>query len=140
MNCRCHPLLAALGFVLLGGALMSCGSTYPNSARVLLSVTVTPATADAQTFPNGQVVFTATGTFNIVPSPALLTFTAPYSGGFDVGTVNNQVVATIVATGSGTATVQCVSGMSGSVAVGAIALANNGTSATVAGFAQLTCP
>ena len=40
--------------------------------RYLLSVAVTPATASAQDFPNGQVPFTAVGSFDKSPSPATL--------------------------------------------------------------------
>jgi hypothetical protein len=46
---------------------VACGSQP--SARVLKSVTVTPASADAQDYPNGQVTFTATGYYNNQPSP-----------------------------------------------------------------------
>jgi hypothetical protein len=34
------------------------------SSRQLQSVTLSPASADAQNFPNGQVSFTATGAFS----------------------------------------------------------------------------
>ena len=132
--------LAAVVVVLLAAILISCGNNNPNQSRVLLTVTVTPATADPQLLGVSQVVFTANGTFSETPSPAPLTFAAPYTGAFSVGTFNNQVIATIVSTGSGTATLQCVSGMSGTVEVAAVALANNGTSNTVSGIAQLTCP
>lgn len=142
MMFRRHPFLAAPGLALLAIAMTSCGTTtIPNAGRVLLSISVTPATADAQTFQNGQVVFTATGTFSVAPSPALVTFAIPYTGGFTVAlNSSNQVIATIVATGTGTATVQCAAGMSGTVEVGATASANNGTSTTVSGAAQITCP
>ena len=138
---RRHPLLAALGPVLLAIAMTSCGSpSIPNAGRVLLAITVTPAAADAQQF-GGQVVFTANGTFSVAPSPAPVTFVAPYTGGFAVApNSSNQAIATIVATGSGTATVQCLASMSGTVEVGATASANNGTSITVSGIAQITCP
>jgi hypothetical protein len=137
-----HPLLPAFGIALLAFAITSCGSTtIPNAGRVLLSILVTPATADAQNSPSGQVVFTATGTFSVAPSPAPVTFAAPYAGGFVVAPdSSNQVIASIVTTGAGTATVQCVAGMSGTVDVGATASSNNGTSTTVSGLAQITCP
>jgi hypothetical protein len=139
---RRHPFVYTLGPVLLASMVMSCGTTtIPNAGRVLLSIVVTPTTADAQDFQNGQVVFTATGTFSVAPSPAPVTFAVPYTGGFVVAlNGSNQVIATIVANGTGTATVQCNAGMSGTVEVGATALANNGTSTTVSGAAQITCP
>lgn len=128
-----------LAFVM---AITSCGTTtIPNAGRVLLAISVTPATADAQNSPNGQVVFTATGTYSVAPSPAPVTFAAPYTGGFVVEPdSSNQVIASIVSTGTGTATVQCAAGMAGTVEVGATAAANNGTAITVSGIAQITCP
>jgi hypothetical protein len=44
-----------------------------SSSRQLQSVSLTPASADAQNFPNGQVPFVANGTFNNPPSPVTLT-------------------------------------------------------------------
>ena len=80
---RRYPLLHTLGLVLLAVAITSCGTTtIPNSGRVLLSIVVTPTSADAVDFLNGQVVFTATGTFSVAPTPAPVTFAAPYTGGF----------------------------------------------------------
>jgi hypothetical protein len=140
MRSRRYSLFAVVGLVILAAILISCGNNNPNQGRILLAVGVTPTTADPQLLGVSQVVFTATGTFSQTPSPAVLTFAAPYTGAFSVGTFNNQVVATIVSSDSGTATLQCVSGMSGTVAVGAAALANNGTSTTVSGTAQLSCP
>jgi hypothetical protein len=138
---RRHPLLAALGLALIAVLMISCGSPNANFGRILLSISVTPATADAQKFQNGQVVFTATGTFNQSPFSVPVPSTPPYSGKFFVDTTaTNQVIATIVSSGSGTATVQCISGMSGTVNLGNIASANNGTSTTVTGLAQITCP
>jgi hypothetical protein len=52
-----------------------CGTSDPN--RALQSISVAPATADAQSFPNGQVQFTATGTFSRPPPPAPVPFVAP---------------------------------------------------------------
>jgi len=138
---RRRPLVAAIGLAFIAVVMISCGSSNPNFGRILLSVAVTPTTADAQTYKNGQVVFIATGTFNQSPFSAPVPSTPPYSGTFFVDTTaTNQVIATIVTSGSGTATVQCISGMSGTVNVGNIASANNGTPTTVAGLAQITCP
>jgi hypothetical protein len=140
MSSRCDLPLAAVVLVMLAAILISCGNNNPDQNRVLLTVAVTPATADPELLGVSEVVFSANGTFSEIPSPALLTFAAPYTGAFSVGTFNNQVIATIVSTGSGTATLQCVSGMSGTVEVAAAASANNGTNNTVSGIAQLTCP
>jgi len=50
--------------VLFAALATSCGGGVADPPRQLVSITVTPATADAQIFPNGQVQFTAKGTFS----------------------------------------------------------------------------
>jgi 2-methylaconitate cis-trans-isomerase PrpF len=132
-------VIGLLGPALLGVGLLSCGSSNPNIGRVLTSVTVTPASADGHSNPNG-VVFTATGTFSLPPFSAPLTFAAPYSGQFVVDNPTGTTIANITTTGTGTITVQCATGASGTVFVNASALANNGTSTLISGNAQLTCP
>ena len=119
---------------------MACGSSSSN--RVLQSIAVAPATADAQNNANAQVQFTATGTFSKSPSPSPVTFAAPYSGSW---AVSDPMIATLVGTGTGTATFQCVGGASGMVTITAAASTNaaTGTAATstmVRGTASLTCP
>jgi len=57
------PLVLWATFVTSG-----CGSS-----RQLQSVTLTPASAEAQSFPGGQVPFAASGTFSKSPSPVQLT-------------------------------------------------------------------
>ena len=62
-------ILSAGPLVLFAALVMSgCGSS-----RQLQSVTLTPASADAQSFPGGQVPFAASGTFSKSPSPVQLT-------------------------------------------------------------------
>ncbi len=119
---------------------LSCATSNPNLARVLTSISVTPEFADAQSYPEGQVVFTATGTYSLAPLTGPVTSAAPYSGQFEVANPLNTTIATIIATGNGTATVQCAAGVSGTVSVAASAYANNGTTTLVSGNAQLTCP
>ena len=68
--------------------IVGCGSS-----RQLQSVTLSPAWADAQNFPSGQVSFTATGTFSKKPSPLQLTskdvtWCAGSSSGMCVGNIN----------------------------------------------------
>ena len=56
--------------LLLAAAItLACGGSSPK----LQTVTIAPSTADAKHFPNGQVPFTATGTFNGSQSPTPLT-------------------------------------------------------------------
>lgn len=133
---------ARVTFVLIALAciLSACGSSNPNIGRVLTSVAVTPTTADAQNFNNGQVVFTATGAFSLPPFNAPLTFTAPYAGSFTIDNPSGTTIANIVSTGTGTVTVQCASGASGTVFVSASANANNNIGTVVSGSGQLTCP
>jgi hypothetical protein len=119
---------------------LGCGMSGSNSNRVLQSMAVTPATADAQSS-NGQVQFVATGTFSKAPSPSPVTFAVPYSGSWSA----DPTMATLVATGNGTATFQCVAGAAGVVTIQATASTNAamGTGATgtaVSGAASLTCP
>ena len=136
----CHEWFALSVLAFLALPLAACQSVNQNSGRVLTAINVTPTSADASTFPNGLVTFTATGQFNIPPLSGPVTFTAPYNGGFVVANPSHQTIANIVSTAIGTVTVQCVSGVSASVAVVATASANNGTTTTVTGQAQLTCP
>src|SRR3981189_662627 len=77
---------------------VGCGSS---SHRVLQSIAVSAATAGAQSSANAQVQFTATGTFSKSPSPAPVTFAAPYSGSW---VASDSAIATLVGTGTGTAT------------------------------------
>jgi len=135
-----RPSLPILAITLLAFPLISCNSVNPNSGRVLTAITVTPTTADAVNFPNGQVTFTGTGQFSLPPLSGPVTFQSPYSGSFSVANPSNQTIANAVATGTGTVTVQCVANTTGSVEVVASASANNGTQTVVTGQGTLTCP
>jgi hypothetical protein len=123
------------GFAITGSG---CGSMNSMSNRVLQSMVVSPATADAQNSPGGQVQFSAMGTFSKAPSPAPVPFVAPYSGSWATSDLN---VATIDQNGLA----MCVGGASGTVTITAIASSNAGvgtqnTSTAVSGTAKLTCP
>ena len=128
-------------FATLFFALQTIGCGTPgttNPSRVLQSIAVMPASADAQNFPSGQVQFTATGTFSQPPSPSPVPFVAPYSGGWQV---SDPVIATITQTGLA----QCTFHASGTVTVTAIASANSCAdrgcmSVAVLGTATLGCP
>jgi hypothetical protein len=132
--------IAALSLAVLAAFLLSCGTSDPNYARVLTSITVTPATADAQNFPEGQVIFTAAGTFNVAPSPGPVSSASPYFGQFVVNNPVTGAIANIVTTGNSTATVQCVAGATGTVEINMSADANNETTTVIGGYALLTCP
>ena len=125
-------LAAALAIIAAG-----CGmnSTSPN--RVLLSMSISPAMADASTSPNRQVQFAATGTFSRPPSPDTVPFVSPYSGSW---AISNPKIATITQTGLAA----CMPGAMGTVIVSAIASANTAgpgaMSIGVSSTAKLTCP
>ena len=116
-----------------------CSAMHPemmNSNRMLMAMTVAPATANGGNFMNGQVQFTATGTFSQPPSPAPVTFMAPFSGGWASSDMN---VATINPNGMA----QCMH--SGMVTITAQASSNSTTmrgamSTAVTAAATLTCP
>jgi hypothetical protein len=113
--------------------------------RQLKSVSLSPASADARNFPNGQVSFIATGTFSSPPSPQNLTSKDVFwcvgsSSGDCVGNVNPG--ASLDQSGmaqcnpgfAGTATI--LAGTQSSVMVNP----DQGQQLKVFGSAQLTCP
>jgi uncharacterized protein YjdB len=120
-------------------ASIGCGSMNSAPNRVLQSMSLSPATADAQTFPQGQVQFTPTGTFSIAPSPAKVPvpLVSPYSVSWSS---SDPSIATIDQNG----VAQCVAGASGTVTISAIASSNSAMgpamSTGVSGTAKLTCP
>ena len=106
------PLLSTAG----------CGSSAP---RRLLSVTASPASADAKDFPNGRVQFIPTGTYNrppttVTPQPV----TAWSTSGNAIATIDQNGVA------------QCLAGQVGTVKI-RVGVAGDGPLMEVA---QLTCP
>lgn len=61
-------VICLFGLAGAGAAILSCGSSS-SSQHQLQSITLSPASADAQRYPDGQVQFAVTGYYNI----ALLT-------------------------------------------------------------------
>lgn len=136
-----NSLLVAAVLVLSG-----CGSN-----RQLKSVAVTPATADAKQFPNGQVQFTAAGVFSDSSMPVILTsqqVTWCYGG---LGGVPNPVAGMCTGNIAQFATVdqngvaQCAPAFQGTVVIlaGTQPVSMNpdgGTQLKIYGSAQLTCP
>src|SRR5438876_8921224 len=108
--------LYILAMLVLGVPSTSCGSS--STRRVLQSIDVAPTTANAQDFASGQVQFVATGKFSQPPSPAPVTFVAPYSGSWSSSNTN---VATINQNGMA----QCLPVASGPVTITAIASTNS---------------
>src|SRR5579872_5272842 len=103
--------LASLSSLLISAAAMlNCGSS-----RHLTGIHVTPATADAQSFPRGQVPFAATGTYNQAPSPQQLDASSvTWCVGSSSGTCNGNVVIPVTVQ-NGVA--HCNQGFTGTVTI-----------------------
>jgi len=130
-------LLLTLLFIAPG-----CGSS-----RTLQSVSVMPAVADAQNFPNGQVNFTATGTFSKPPSPQKLTSQdVTWCVGLTAGACAGNIAVGAAVDQNGVAS--CLHQPSGSsktwiVMAGKAKASMNpdrGSQMTIFGSAQMTCP
>jgi hypothetical protein len=110
-----------------------CGS---NSPRSLQSVVANPASADAQTFPNGKVQFTPTGIFDKVPTRVtpLPLCSAPNSGAtcITAWSTSDARIATIDQSG----VASCLPGQSGPVTI-EVAIVGDQPLMSVA---KLTCP
>jgi len=131
------PQLFLFLLILAVAITLACGSS---AARSIQSITISPATADAQDYPGGQVPFTATGYFNTSP-----TRVAPLPAGWGVCFQNSPTTDVSVST-DGVA--QCRVGAAGTYSVFAsdfpnptcLAITPCGGGCLVSGYAQLTCP
>jgi hypothetical protein len=136
-----HSSLSPACSVLLVTSLLSFGC---GGGRQLESVTLSPVIADAQSFANGQVPFSATGNFSKPPSPQPLTskdvtWCVGSSTGVCAGNINSG--ATVDQSGLA----QCVPGFSGTATIlaGKATPAMNpdgGAQMSIFGAAQLICP
>jgi hypothetical protein len=123
--------IAALG--------LACGSSQP---RTLQSVSLSPATADANGSP---VQFTATGFYNTSPSQV-----TPFTATWGVCTVDSAATTEITVSSTGLA--RCATGASGTFAVWgygsnlpmgvncSIVTACGGGCGSIGGMAKITCP
>lgn len=146
-----RPIMKALQLVLALGSLaaagvlaLSCGSSAPVQHQ-LQSITLSPASADAENYANGQVQFVATGHFSTAPmtvSPLTANWGACY-----------QFAATSAVWVTSAGLAQCARGAAGTYTVWANQPADLppgvynctaetacGGGCTVQGSAQLTCP
>jgi hypothetical protein len=139
-----------LWIVLLGvvaSTTSACGGPA-NPQHQILSLAVSPITADAQNYPNGEVPFTATGTYTSPP-----TTVTPLAATWVVVDQSGGQTTNVSITTNGLA--QCVTGAPGVYSVGAWVtlfpgppkvLCNvatpfgNPCGDSVLGIAQLTCP
>jgi hypothetical protein len=133
----CFIALAAAAAVIL-----SCGSSSP---RELQNISISPSTADAQQYPDGQVLFVVTGYFNTSPmtvTPTTATFGACYQ---------NTPTTDVSVSSAGVA--KCGSGAAGTYLIWANdplpnvpgvsncnAMSVCGGGCVLAAMAQLTCP
>ncbi len=108
----------------------------------LKSVAVSPATADARNFPNGQVQFTATGIYS-GSSQRVPVNNVTWCIGSSSGVCNGNIASAATVDGRGLA--QCVPSKSSTVTVlagtgGPANMPDAGHQLAVFGSAQLTCP
>lgn len=130
-----HAGLPSLIFLL--STLLGCGGT----ARQLQSITVSPASANAQNFANKQVQFTATGQFNTDPMTAmpqvLWSIGSPFAKApVPAGVSIDQNGLAQCTTFMGIVTIQATSPMDPNMPLSQMGM----TTSNVAGTAQLTCP
>jgi hypothetical protein len=126
--------LSFLALVLAASSALSCGANQGQ----LRSITISPATADAQNYPDGQVPFVATGVY-IDPSRTV----TPQPIAAWAACQQNAPTTDVSITTKGVA--QCASGATGTYLITASA---PGTctclapcpSSDAVGTAQLTCP
>lgn len=128
-----------LVLLLVLALVISCSSN-----RQLQSVSISPASAEAKNFPDGQVPFLATGMFSKPPSPAPLTSSdvtwCVGAGGVCAG----NIITFVTVDQNGVA--QCSQGASGTETVLAgtksstMMNPDGGVQLKVFGSAQITCP
>jgi hypothetical protein len=134
------PQLSFLLLMLAAAITLACGSSH---TRMLQSVTISPTTADAQDYPNGQVPFTATAIYNTSPNQ-VTPFDAIWGACFQDGvttavSVSTTGVAQCAASASGNYTIWAF-GVNKGDAVCNVVNACGGGCGRVTGTAQLTCP
>ncbi len=132
-------LTFACGSPAVSHVLPSCNSAPTASNDGMPeSITLCPASAEGQDYPDGQVQFIAIGSFQTSPSPALL---KPQVWG---ACQNNAPTTAVSISNLGLA--QCKSGASGTYSVFAsdmtncLAIGPCGTGCFVSAYAELTCP
>lgn len=131
-------LVVAASFALACGA----GASSQGQQDPLVSITLSPAAADAQDFANGQVQFIATGSY-IDPARTVTPLTATWGSCYQ-----NAGTSDVTVTAGGVA--QCAPGAVGTYTVwaddpptpgvGCLAVNACGGGCFVVGSAQLTCP
>ena len=128
--------------VVVGGVVLSCGAS---SQHQLQSITLSPQSADAKDYPNGQVQFVATGHYTTTPATV-----TPITANW--GTCSPPVEPTSAITVTSTGLAQCANRAVGTYTVWANDPSSSsgtyncpantacGGGCTVESTAQLTCP
>jgi hypothetical protein len=136
---RLRSFLLSLATAVAGWLALSCGaSSISGLIRQPQSVTLSPATADALDYLDGQVQFTATGHYSTVPYTV-----TPQPATWGACDQNDPTTAVSVTMGG---LAQCANGASGTYTIFAFDMTNCnaitacGGGCTVVGTAQLTCP
>lgn len=140
---RIQFLLSSIALLVGAMLVLSCGGASTGQGQ-LQSIVVSPTNADAQSFPDGEVAFTATGNY-VNPSRAVtpqpVNWIACQKG---LPTTDVSITTTGVA--------KCQGGFSGAYAINAWDISTGagtyncptmnacGGGCTVEGTAQLTCP
>jgi hypothetical protein len=136
---RSSFLSAAVALLTIAPASTGCGSS-----RTLQSVTLTPASADAKNYPNGQVRLVATGTFSKPPSPSPLTSSDVLWCAGAAGACAGNIMPNVTVDQNGVA--QCRPGFVGTATVlagtksTAMTMPDGGPQLKVFGAAQISCP
>lgn len=146
MKCYGLPFFSLLPFffliVLATAITLACGSS--SGPRIIQSVTVSPVSADAQSYPDGLVPFTAAGYYSGPPSPV-----SPVAATWGACAQDGSTTTAITVSTGGAA--QCTAGSTGTYTVWAFVLKPGGATCNlitacgggcgrVTGTAQLTCP
>lgn len=143
---RLHASTFLLCLLVLGllSAMIACSGGMMNSmmaTRQLQSITVTPASATAQSMSNNQVQFSAMGDFNMTPMTG--TPQVRWSIGNPFSSMSPPSGVSINANGMaqcttfvGTVTIQATAPMDPNMPLSQMSMMTS----NVAGMAQLTCP
>lgn len=130
-------------FVILLGLLLIAASLFVacGNRNQLQSMTITPAQADAQNYPNGQVQFTAAGTYangnQVKPLTSLWTPGVPWSEVAWPGlTLTDAGLASCGTAKPGTYTIVATAPLDPGVPISQLSM----TTPQLNGTTQLTCP
>ncbi len=131
-------LVPFLAVIVSGAFILGCGAS---PARKLVSVTISPSSAGAKSYPSGQVPFIATGHYNTSPydvTPLQATWGASASPA-RIASVTQSGVAICTKAASGITTIEAWVSVVGGPLCNVIDSAGR-PCGTVGAAATLTCP